>query len=139
VKPVLVLLFGGLLMSACSGACGTSSAGSLPGVAAPAPRPEPKAPRRRTFSTYEEALAFVRSNHRGESIDTSRSSWVRCAEYYEARGQGFFILCTDQKDYLYADMPKHLWQAFKSASSLGTFYNQNIKGRFYFDLNAGIE
>lgn len=44
----------------------------------------PLASEAQSFSTYAEATEYVRSHFNGESIDTSRSSWITGAEYFEA-------------------------------------------------------
>jgi len=88
-----------------------------------------------TFSSFEEAIAFVRRSYRGEFADTSRSSWIRGAEYYEAGGQEFLILNMNGKDYIFRGVPVSVWQEFKSAPSPGQFYNSRIRGRYHFALN----
>ncbi len=92
----------------------------------------------RKFSSYEEAMDQVRSItfSIAEEQNTDESSWVRRAEFYSCNGAtGYFILRTDDQDYIHADVPVQVWQGFKSASSFGTYYNANIKRRNRLALN----
>jgi KTSC domain len=89
------------------------------------------------FASYEVAMNYVR--HAGfkvsESVNTSKSSWVRSAEYYSCDGKtGFFILGTDKKEYIFKDVPREIWDGFKNAVSFGSYYNQYIRGRYFFKL-----
>ncbi len=47
---------------------------------------------------------------------------------------GYFILKTKGKDYLYSDMPYSVWKDFKNANSIGEFYNKKIKHNYIFQL-----
>ena len=68
-----------------------------------------------------------------EQFDTSQSSWIKAASYYSCDGaKGYFVLRTYKKVYLYKDVPKDLWNRFKQADSLGSFYNIQIKGRYEY-------
>ncbi len=71
-----------------------------------------------------------------EEQNTDESSWVRGSEFYSCDGAtGFFILRTDDRDYIHVDVPVAVWQGFKEASSFGSFYNMNIKRRYRLVLN----
>ncbi len=92
----------------------------------------------RTFSSYEEAINQVRSRTFviAEEQNTDESSWMRGAEFYSCDGvSGFFILHTDARAYIHADLPLEVWEGFKSATSFGTYYNANIKRRYRLALN----
>jgi len=43
------------------------------------------------------------------------------------------------KDYIFAGVPPEVWNGFKSAPSLGHYYNQVIRGRYHFDLEGKRE
>jgi hypothetical protein len=89
------------------------------------------------FATYAEAMEWVRSNPnlRAESVDASRSSFIRNAEYYgDKSGVGFLILNFKGKEYIFEGVPKQVWQEFRNAPSFGQYYNQNIRGRYGFRL-----
>jgi len=91
-----------------------------------------------SYSSYDEALSTIRSAEfkLHEKISTSKSSWIRGAEYYSCDNRtGYFILKTDSKDYIHKDMPVNVWESFKNAESFGRYYNDNIKHRYYFKLN----
>jgi len=88
------------------------------------------------FSTYDEATEYVRATYDGESIDTSRSSWITGAEYFEAGGRGYLILGMRGKDYIFEGVPPDVWEGFKEAPSLGTYYHEAIRGRYHFDLDG---
>ena len=71
-----------------------------------------------------------------EEQNTDESSWVRGAEFYSCDGvTGFFILRTDDREYIHVTVPVAVWQGFKDASSFGTYYNTNIKRRYRLGLN----
>ncbi len=71
-----------------------------------------------------------------EEQNTDESSWVRGAEFYSCDGAtGFFILRTDDREYIHVDVPVAVWQGFKDASSFGTYYNANIKRRYRLGLS----
>jgi hypothetical protein len=80
-----------------------------------------------------QAVAHVRSKYRAERIDTSRSSFVTSAEYFDANGEGYLILGLNRRPYIYRGVPVELWRRFKAAESFGRFYNQHIKGRYLVD------
>lgn len=90
------------------------------------------------YSSYSEAVTSIKSADFKikESINTSRSSWVRGASFYSCDGEtGFFIIKTDKQDYLYSNLPTHIWEGFKNADSFGSYYDRNIKNKYAFILN----
>jgi hypothetical protein len=92
----------------------------------------------KNYSSYNEAIKIITAAdfQIEETVNTSKSSWVRGASYYSCDGAtGFFILKTDNQDYLYSGVPAEIWQGFKNAESFGNFYNHNIKHRYTFNLN----
>lgn len=110
--PALIFLF----------SCGGSSCDQLPNK----------------YSSYDEALETITAANFKieESVNTSKSSWVKGAAYYSCDGAtGFFILQTDNQDYLYSGVPSEIWEGFKNAESFGSYYNHNIKHKFTFNLN----
>src|SRR5450631_4311476 len=89
------------------------------------------------FSTYEQAIYLVKnaSFQFKDEVNTSKSSWIRSASYYSCDGiTGFFILGTDKQEYIHADLPKGIWEAFKRASSFGKYYDYNIRYKFHLNL-----
>lgn len=90
------------------------------------------------FSSYDEAIKTIKTSHFKveESINTSKSSWIRGASYYSCDGlMGYFVLNTDKQDYLYSNMPIEIWQGFKNAKSFGSYYDHHIKHKYIFELN----
>ena len=63
-----------------------------------------------------------------ESLDTSKSSWVRGAQY-DAK-QEYLIIDLQGVNYSYCGVPSDVWDSFKEAESFGTEYNATIKGHF---------
>lgn len=90
------------------------------------------------FTSYNQAINTIEgSNFRiNESVNTSKSSWIRSAHYYNCNGQtGYFIIQEKNKIYIHANLPISVWQQFKKANSFGSFYNHYIKGKYRFYLN----
>jgi hypothetical protein len=91
----------------------------------------------KTFATYDKAVIEIKSTHFKieESVNTSKSSWIKNASYYSCDGQkGFFILETRKKEYLFSDLPYEVWKDFKVAESFGSFYNENIRDKYNLSL-----
>ena len=91
----------------------------------------------KTFSNYTEALSAVKSSKFKvfEELNTSSSSWIRGASYYSCDGvTGYFILKTDEKEYIHSGVPIGVWRRFKNAESFGSAYNKNFKGRYTLEL-----
>ncbi len=85
------------------------------------------------FKSYEEAKYVIKSTdfNFSDSCDTSKSSWVRGAEYYSCDGDyGYLLIQLKERVYIHKDLPRELWDDFKRASSFGRFYNYNIKGKY---------
>lgn len=92
----------------------------------------------KNYSSYDEAIQKIKSADFDleESVNTSKSSWIRGAEYYSCDGiSGFLILQTDNDNYIYSGVTREIWQDFKNAESLGNFYHQRIKNKYQFKLN----
>ena len=100
------------------------------------PPRQPRIVHERRFGSYDEAIRYVRSHYALESIDTSRSSWITSAEYFYADGAGYLILGMKGRPYLFAGVPREVWEGFKGAPSLGRYYHQQIKGRYRFYLSS---
>jgi hypothetical protein len=85
---------------------------------------------KRTFGSYDEAKEYVRWTYDVERFDTSRSSWITGAEYFDADGRGYLILGMRGRDYIFEGVPPEVWEGFKAAPSLG---------RYHFDLGTGSD
>ena len=91
------------------------------------------------YTNYNEAVNIIESASFKikEEISTSKSSWIREAAFYSCDGKtGFLIVRTDNQKYISANVPIEIWQGFKNANSYGWYYNQYIKGRYYFRLGS---
>lgn len=89
------------------------------------------------FSSYDQAVSKIESSEFKikEEANTSKSSWIKNASYYSCNGlTGYFILETSKIKYLYSDLSYQKWKEFKAAESFGSFYNENIRDKYNFDL-----
>jgi hypothetical protein len=82
------------------------------------------------LESFDEAVTYIRRNFEADTAETSGSSWVTSAEYFDADHRGYLILGTTKRNYLISGVPEPLWAEFKKASSLGAFYNSRIRGRY---------
>jgi hypothetical protein len=86
------------------------------------------------FFSYSQAIKEIQ-NATFMSIDKlpfGKSSWIASATYYTCDGiTGYLVYTTDKgKEYLHEKVPIRVWSEFKNASSSGSYYVKNIKGRF---------
>lgn len=89
------------------------------------------------FATYQEAINSVKSASFkiSETADATSSSWIGRAAYYSCDGYtGYFIIETEGRKYIHERVPRDVWNDFKNSESLGSYYNQKIKGRYKMDL-----
>lgn len=87
------------------------------------------------FSSDREATSYVRRTYQGERTNTSRSSWITNAEYFDAKGRGYLILGMGSRDYIFEGVPPAVWEEFKRAPSPGSYYNSHIRGRYSLELH----
>ena len=90
-----------------------------------------------SYSSYNEAIEAIEDSHFHfeESVNTSKSTWIVGASFYSCdKENGYFILETKNKKYLYSGMPTQIWIEFKNSESFGKYYNSQIKGRYTFHL-----
>jgi len=86
-----------------------------------------------SFSSYEQASSLVKATpfKIKESVNTSKSSWIRGATYYSCDSKkGFLIIKTDDREYIHQNVPIEIWNGFKGASSFGSYYNSILKGNY---------
>jgi KTSC domain len=91
----------------------------------------------KTFQSYSEAISKIKSaNFKIEqSLDASNSSWIRGAKFYSCDGiSGYIIVTTNSKEYIHKDVPISIWGGFKNATSLGSYYDYNLKNRYHLEL-----
>lgn len=91
-----------------------------------------------SFNSYAGATEIITNTSfiLSDSIDTSKSSWIRSLKYFSCDNQvGFLMLKTDKKEYLFQNVPIHIWNDFKKADSYGEYYNDFIRGKYQLNLN----
>jgi len=91
-----------------------------------------------SFTSYDQAQTWVRTNPNftKDSVDTSKSSWIRGAEYYtDDSGSGYLILSMKGKEYIWEGVPLNVWEGFKEADSFGKYYHRYIRGRYRLELD----
>lgn len=88
------------------------------------------------FKTYEQAISEVEnSSFEFQEETTKSSSWIEEANYYSCDMKtGFLIIETSKQEYIHKDVPIEIWKEFNSSTSLGKYYNRNIKNRFQLYL-----
>ena len=92
-----------------------------------------------SFTSYDQASNLVKSStfKTHETVNTSKSSWIRGADYYSCDGQkGYLIIKADNKEYIHQNVPKETWNSFTKASSFGSYYNNFIKGNYRLTLKS---
>jgi hypothetical protein len=86
-----------------------------------------------SFNSYEQAVKAISNSTFSftDKVNTSSSSWIRSATFKSCDGKtGFLIIGTDSNPYIHQNVPLSLWQSFKKASSFGSFYTKNLRGRY---------
>lgn len=89
------------------------------------------------FISYEDAIQKVKLSEFKfkEILNTSRSSWIKGANYYSCDGKtGFMIMRTSSEEYIHQNLPIAIWANLKNAVSFGKYYNYNIRGRYQLIL-----
>lgn len=89
------------------------------------------------FSSYSDAINIIESTKftLTDNANTTYSSWIRGASFHSCdKSFGYFIVKTDKNIYIHKDLPTSVWNNFKNASSLGSYYNNNIKNRYQLNL-----
>ncbi len=86
------------------------------------------------FSSYNQAIKAIRSFgfKITDKLPYGKSSWIVNATYYSCDGEtGYLVYSTDKgKEYIHEKVPLRVWREFKTASSSGSYYVSNIKGRY---------
>lgn len=86
------------------------------------------------FYSYSKAINAIQDAtfKSTDKLPYGKSSWIASATYYTCDGAtGYLVYTTDKgKEYLHEKVPIRVWTEFKSASSSGSYYVHNIKGRY---------
>jgi hypothetical protein len=90
------------------------------------------------YPSYQKAVSEIRNGvyEYSDSQDMSSSSWVSAAEFYSCdEVHGSLIMTTKaNRDYINFGVPIDVWKSFKSAASYGSYYSQNLKGKYSLRL-----
>lgn len=90
------------------------------------------------FDSYKVAAKLINSSkfNLSEECNTSKSSWIKNAEYYSCDlNVGFLLIKTSKKTYIHSNVPLKIWNEFKKTTSFGSFYTSKIKGKYQLKLN----
>jgi hypothetical protein len=86
------------------------------------------------FYSYSQAIQEIKNAtfKYTDKLPYGKSSWILSASYYSCYGStGYLIYTTDKgREYIHEKVPTRVWREFKNASSSGSYYVQNIKGRY---------
>jgi hypothetical protein len=80
-------------------------------------------------------MRVVRSTYDCEVEDISRSSVVFGAEFCDAGDrQGYLIVNLRGREYIHAGVPEDVWEEFRDAESMGSYYASNLRGHYRLTL-----
>jgi len=85
------------------------------------------------FKNFEEAKGLIQKTNFSfiEVLNTEKSSWIKSGKYYSCDSKiGFFLYKTDKETYIHQNVPIEIWNELKQASSIGSYYNRNIKHKY---------
>lgn len=86
------------------------------------------------FHSYSQAIEAIQNAtfKSKDKLPYGKSSWITTATYYSCDGYtGYLVYKTDKgKAYIHENIPIRVWMQFKNARSSGSYYFQNIKGRY---------
>jgi hypothetical protein len=111
----------------------TTSAPSAPDVSAvPA---SSRVDNQTRFTSYAEAVRIVRSIYDCDVEDVNRSTLVYGAEYCDAGGaHGYLIVNLRGREYIHAGVPRQVWEEFRDAESMGSYYASHLRGHYRLTL-----
>lgn len=86
------------------------------------------------FYSYSQAISSIKAAKFKfiDNLPYDKSSWIASATFYTCNGiLGYLVYTTDKgKEYIHEKVPIRIWTEFKNASSSGSYYVKNIKGRY---------
>ena len=86
------------------------------------------------FNSYSQAKSIIHNTtfKYTDKLPYGKSSWIASATFYSCDGStGYLVYTTDKgREYIHEKVPIRIWEEFKNASSSGSYYVHNIKGRF---------
>ena len=91
------------------------------------------------FPSEESAIQQIRldKSFEREVLNGFSSTRIKRAEYYTLSGTpySFLMVNISGREYIHANVPRSVWEEFKKAKSINTFYNESIKGEYQLKLN----
>ena len=86
------------------------------------------------FNSYSQAINAIQESsfEYTDRLPYGKSSWITSANYYSCDSYyGYLVYTTNKgREYIHEKVPKRVWIEFKIASSSGSYYVSNIKGRY---------
>ena len=86
------------------------------------------------FYSYSQAIRAIKAAtfKTIDNLPYGKSSWIASATYYTCDDKtGYLVYTTDKgNEYIHEKVPIRVWSEFKNASSSGSYYVYNIKGRY---------
>jgi hypothetical protein len=85
------------------------------------------------FKSFEEAKALIQKTNFSytETLNAEKSSWIKSGKYFSCDSKvGFFQYKTEKETYIHQNVPIEIWNELKQASSIGSYYNRNIKHKY---------
>lgn len=85
------------------------------------------------FKNFDEAKALIQKTKfiLTENLNTDKSSWIKTGKYFSCDLKvGFFLYKTDKETYIHQNVPIEIWNELKQATSIGSYYNRNIKQKY---------
>jgi hypothetical protein len=89
------------------------------------------------FKNYDEAKVLVQKTNFSftETLNAEKSSWIKSGKYLSCDSKiGFILYKTDKETYIHQNVPIEIWNELKLASSIGTYYNRNIKHKYQLNI-----
>ncbi|MBR4579107.1 MAG: KTSC domain-containing protein [Oscillospiraceae bacterium] len=122
---LLVFVFS---ISACGSSSGkyTSSNASTPKTGSPSSDGSIQSTSMPEDGLKSDGLIHVYLSGKGEKISTPDSSFISYITYYS--NSNHLLICMNGNEYVFANVSSSLWKKIKSADSVGSFYNDHLKG-----------
>ena len=89
------------------------------------------------FKNFDEAKVLIQKANFSftEILNTEKSSWIKSGKYFSCDLKlGFFLYKTDKETYIHQNVPLEIWNELKQASSIGSYYNRNIKHKYQLTI-----
>ena len=89
------------------------------------------------FINYVEAKELIQQTKFDitENLNADKSSWIKSGKYFSCDLKvGFFLYETDKETYIHQNVPVEIWNELKKASSIGSYYNRNIKYKYQLNI-----